>query len=66
MFYDCGIYFFPPPDFSYAIPMFVRSLRLVWLAPTKQLMLLWNVVRKQRTMAQMSTHIFSSRGHNQG
>ena len=60
MFYDCGIYFFPPPDFSYAIPMFVRSLRLVWLAPTKQLMLLWNVVRKQRTMAQMSTHIFSA------
>ena len=40
--------------------MFVRSLRLVWLAPTKQLMLLWNVVRKQRTMAQMSTHIFSA------
>ena len=36
------------------------SLRLVWLAPTKQLMLLWNVVRKQRTMAQMSTHIFSA------
>ena len=45
-------------------PESLESLRLVGLVTALlallSLMLLWNVVRKQRTMAQMSTHIFSA------